>query len=145
MKLNHKKEIEVLVRAIIQTQGKIFVCRKVGKKYYFFPGGHADFGESAREALIREMKEEIGLSIKKLAFIGGSEHLFVEDGKKHHEINLVFQVSARRVDTQSKENHLRFFLMNKKQLAKENVLPKVLKKAVLKYLKDKKTFWVSQI
>lgn len=42
------KKVEVLVRAIIQIQGKILVCRKIGKDYYFFPGGHVDFGESAR-------------------------------------------------------------------------------------------------
>jgi len=142
---NRKKEVEVLVRGIIQYRGKILVCKKLGKYYYFFPGGHIEFGENAGQALTREIKEELDLPIKKIEFIGGSEHLFTEDGKRYHEINLAFSVLAKRISTKSKENHLSFFLMDKKQLARENVLPQSLKKAVLKWLKDKKPFWVSQI
>lgn len=140
-----KKEIEVLVRAIIQEKGKILVCKKIGKKYYFFPGGHVEFGESAKEALVRELKEELGLKIKKSNFIGGSEHLFTEDGKKHHEINLVFDVKIDKLTFKSKEDYLEFFLKTKKGFLKEKVLPKVLTKAVLKWLKTKNLFWVSEI
>jgi ADP-ribose pyrophosphatase YjhB (NUDIX family) len=145
MRRTSKKEIELLVRAIIRIKGKILVCKKIGRRYYFFPGGHVDFGESTKEASAREMKEELRLSIKRPVFIGGSEHLFTEEGKKHHEINLAFWVPVKKIDTKSKEDHLRFFLFDRKQLAKENILPRVLKKAVLKWLKDRKPFWVSQI
>ena len=145
-----KKKIEVLVRAIIQERGKILICKKIGKdyrgkNYYFFPGGHVEFGESAKEALERELKEELGLRTKKSFFIGGSEHQFIEEGKKYHEINLVFQVLTDKIKTKSKEDHLQFFLMDKDQLSKEKVLPTVLTKAVLKWLKTKKPFWVSEI
>ncbi len=142
---NKDKKIEILVRAIIQNNGKILVCRKLKKRYYFFPGGHVEFGENTKGALARELKEELDINIKKSSFIGGSEHCFVEDGIRHHEINLSFQVSPKKLDTESKENHLRFFLFNKRQLKKETVLPKSLKQAVLKWLKDKKPFWVSEI
>ena len=141
----YKNKIEILVRAIIQNNGKVLVCRKIGKRYYFFPGGHVEFGESAKKALAREIKEELSINIKKSSFIGGSEHLFTEDKIEHHEINLFFQVLPRKLDTKSKENHLRFFLFDKKQLAKETVLPRELKVAVLKWLKNKKPFWVSEI
>ena len=65
-----KKSIDVLVRAIIEINGKILVCKKRNKKYYFFPGGHVEFGETAEKALRREVKEELGLNIKKCYFIG---------------------------------------------------------------------------
>jgi len=45
-----KNEVEILVRAVIQIKGKILVCKKVGRDYYFFPGGHLEFGENAKEA-----------------------------------------------------------------------------------------------
>ena len=145
-----KKEIEVLVRIIIQDKGKILICKKIGKDYrgkdyYFFPGGHVEFGESAKEALDRELKEELGLKIKKCSFVGGSEHLFTEDGEKHHEINLAFDVKADKLKLKSREIHIEFFLKTKKELSKEKVLPKVLTKAILKWLKGKKPFWVSEI
>jgi len=145
MKKYPKKEIEVLVRAIVQDKGKILVCKKVGKRYYFFPGGHVEFGESTEKALKRELKEELGITPNKCSFIGGSEHIFIEDKIKHHEINLAFQVLVKNLITKSKENHLRFFLFNKKQLTKEKVLSIALTKAILKWLKDKKLFLVSQI
>jgi len=145
MTTNSKKEIEVLVRAIIQTKGEILVCKKVGKRYYFFPGGHVNFRESTTEALKRELKEELDIDIQSCSFIGGSEHIFVEDGIKRHEINLAFRVPIKKINTKSNEDHLQFFLMNKNQLVKEKVLPTPLTKALLRWLKDKKPFWVSEI
>ncbi len=53
-----KKHFEVCVRGVIIRRGKILVCRHKEKKYYFFPGGHIDFGETAEAALLRELKEE---------------------------------------------------------------------------------------
>jgi len=140
-----KEKIDILVRAIIQKDKKILVCKKIDKDYYFFPGGHVDFGESAKRALNRELKEELDLSFKKCQFIGGSEHRFIEDGKKYHEVNLVFKVFTNKVVTESKEDHLQFFLMSENQLKKEKVLPRILKDAILKWICDKKLFWVSGI
>ena len=140
-----KKEIDILVRAIIQDKGKILLCKKKRKNYYFFPGGHVEFGESAKKALAREIKEELGLKIKKSSFIGGSEYLFTEDGKKYHEINLTFEVKVDKIKLKSREDHIEFFLKTKKELSKERVLPKVLTRAVLKWLEDKNPFWASEI
>lgn len=138
-------KIEVLVRAIMRDKGKILVCKKVGKDYYFFPGGHVELKEGTRMALAREIKEELSLKISECSFIGGSEHLFTEDNIKHHEINLVFDVRVAKLKTKSQENHIKFFLKTKKELSKEKILPKILTRAILKWLKDKKRFWVSKI
>ena len=142
--MKYNNSIEILVRAIVGDKGKILVCRKIGEKYYFFPGGHIEFEEDVKKALARELKEELGLKIKKCSFIGGSEHQFIEDGKKHHEINLVFEVKLNKLKLQSQEKHLNFFLKSRKELAKGKILPESLNKAVLKWLKNKKPFWASQ-
>lgn len=139
------KEFEICVRGIIQKQGKILVCKNKVKNYYFFPGGHIDFGESTKNALIRELKEELNISIKKISFIGAMENIFREEEKKHHEFNLVFSVKVEKVKDKSMEDHLGFFFFNTKQFSKKRVLPIALTKAVLKWLKDKKPFWASKI
>ena len=140
-----KKEVEILVRAVIQIKGKILVCKKLKKRYYFFPGGHLEFGETIKKALTREIKEELGANIKnkKLSFIGGSEHMFIEDRIRRHEINLAFRILIKKLKIKSKEKHLQFFLLSKKQLNKEKVLPLILTKAILKWFKYKKPFWVN--
>ena len=139
-----EKGFEVCVRGIIRRGNRIFVCKRKDKNYYFFPGGHVEFGESAKGALRRELKEELDISIKSVSFIGAMENVFREEGRKKHELNLVFDVKAEKAKDKSMEDHLDFFFFNIKQFSKEKVLPIVLKKQVMDWLKDKKTFWVSQ-
>ena len=145
------KNIEICVRAIIQTKGKILICRHREKKYYFFPGGHVDFRETAETALVRELKEELNIVVKKLTFIGIVENIYIEKKDKHkehrgkhHEINLVFKVSVGKVKDKSLEDHIDFILLDKKDFQKTKVLPVSLQKNIIRRLNGKKIFWASQ-
>jgi ADP-ribose pyrophosphatase YjhB (NUDIX family) len=139
------ENFEICIRAIIRNRGRILVCFHKEKGYYFLPGGHLEFGESIPQALFREIKEELGIKIKKFSLIGLVDNIYEEESKKHHEIDLVFNVTPERVTSESKENHISFFFFDKKKFVKEKVLPIALQKAILKWLKDKKFFWLSQI
>ena len=53
---------------IVNGEGKYLFVRKssnedINPNTYEFPGGRIEFGESPEEALVREIKEEIGLDI----------------------------------------------------------------------------------
>jgi len=141
---NKEEKFEIIVRALIQYNGKILVCRNKEKNYYFLPGGHIDFGESAESALSRELKEELDVSLKKYSFIGVVENVYSEDNQKHHEINLVFEVKTDKVRERSKENHIDFFFFNQEELKRRIILPLALKNAMLKWCQDKKVFWASE-
>jgi len=143
--MDKNKNFEVCARAIIQDNGKILVCYEKGNDYYFTPGGHVEFGESAKEALCRELKEELNISIKKCSFIGAVENVFVQNGENHHELDLVFNVEAENISDKSEEDHIDFLFMDIERFSKEKILPIVLQKSLLKWLKDKKMFWASQI
>jgi len=149
---NYKNQFELCVRGIIKWQGKILVCWNKEKKYYFFPGGHIDFGETASAALVRELKEELDITVKKSSFIGIVENIYTEKQdkhkkhiEKHHEINLVFSVSAEKTRDKSLEDHIDFVFLNKKEFKKEKILPLALQKNIINWLKNKKIFWASQI
>jgi len=133
---------EVLVRGIVENKkGEILVCRKKTKNYYFFPGGHVEFGESNMKALKREFKEELNVEIEKASFIGGSNHVFIEENKKRHEINLFYNLEISELKSESCEDHIDFFWFTKDKLKKETVFPEPLKQGLLEWFEDQKVFW----
>lgn len=62
---------------IFNPEGKLFLMKshKWGGKYVI-PGGHIELGESAVEALLREVKEETNLDIFGIEYIGIQEFIF---------------------------------------------------------------------
>jgi mutator protein MutT len=60
------RKTRIVVRCIFQKNGKILLMRrsKIKGDNFGFIGGHVDPGESPVNALIREIKEEVGLRVK---------------------------------------------------------------------------------
>lgn len=145
MKNNH---FEVCVRGVILRDDKILVCHHIKDRdktgYYFLPGGHVEFGEKAEDALRRELKEELNLSIKEISYMGTIENIFEQNKEKHHEINLVFNVMADKIEDKSQEDHIEFLFLDKEKFTKAKVLPLTLRDAIIKWQKDKRTFWFSK-
>lgn len=53
-------------------------------------GGAIEFGERSQEALVRELREELGAEIGDLRYLGAVENIFTYNGKPGHEILLVY-------------------------------------------------------
>ncbi len=84
--------IEVIARGVCVQGGKILLCRAKGGATTYLPGGHIEFGETGRQALVREVKEELGVDAETGAFLGVVENAFQQHGKPHAEINLVYEL-----------------------------------------------------
>ena len=60
-----KNEFLIVTAAIIQREGRVLICRRPrGKRqagYFEFPGGKLETGESPRQGLQRELREELGV------------------------------------------------------------------------------------
>ncbi|MFN7022717.1 MAG: NUDIX hydrolase [Phycisphaerales bacterium] len=100
--------IELIVRGVWVHDGKVLLCRNVGKGYLYLPGGHIEFGESAANALKREFLEECGVEVDVRGLILATEGAFEAGKRWHHEINLVFQCSARNIKVKSREPEIAF-------------------------------------
>lgn len=132
--------IEILVRGVQFSSGLLLLAQKRGAKHTFLPGGHISFGESAEEALIREIKEELGKSSRIIHFLGAVEHGWKSEGARHHELNLLFRVEIEGMDPKnppsSMEDHIRFLWQPIENLVEVNLQPNPLQKLLPLWLKD---------
>lgn len=137
--------IECIARAVIEKDRKFLLCRDKGKKNWFFPGGHIEEGESAPEALMREIQEELGEESEVKRFLGASENKFRYDGEATQEINLVFEVVLLGAGAfESKEDHLEFAWFTRDELRDAIVFPASLRDAVLAMHAKENPLWVSE-
>jgi 8-oxo-dGTP pyrophosphatase MutT (NUDIX family) len=58
--------------------------------FYRPPGGGIRFGEYSKEALARELMEELGVQITSPRLLGVVENLFTFDGEEGHEVVFVY-------------------------------------------------------
>lgn len=70
--------------------------------YHRLVGGGVELGETHRQAMVREVDEELGATIQDLAFLATVENIFRIDGVLGHEI--VFLYSGRLEPPPAAEN-----------------------------------------
>lgn len=123
--------IEIIVRAAVVAGGQLLLVRKAGAAHTFLPGGHIEAGESAPQALARELCEELGVEVQVGRFLGAVEHAWADHGGTVHEVNLVFAASAAALrgpaPISSREQHLEFSWQPLDRLADRNLQPWVLR------------------
>jgi 8-oxo-dGTP diphosphatase len=134
-----------LARGIIIDGEKVLVAHAIGHKNTFLPGGHVEFGESAKDALIREIKEEVGLSCRINDFLGLVEHKWEKDQELHCEINQTFIVDVPGLDATkappSNEPHIEFYWASINELDLHNLQPYPLRKLIQRYVSGDKLVW----
>lgn len=125
--------------------GKILMTSAKGDARRFLPGGHVEFGEQAEDALRRELKEELGVKAKIGKLIGVTENSFMQKGRHHHELNLVFMVTIPSGKVSSVEKKLESHWEDTKKFSRVYFIPPNFKRALMRWFKNKKFFWVSDV
>jgi 8-oxo-dGTP pyrophosphatase MutT (NUDIX family) len=119
--------IETIARGVCVKDGRLLLCRAKGGKSTYLPGGHIEFGETGRAALVREVREELGVESSTGAFLGVLENSFMQNGKPHAEINLVYELNlsadADADSLRSCEDWIEFVWHDIKDLSSANLLP----------------------
>ena len=133
-----EKHIETIARGVCILNGKVLLCLPKDRSYSYLPGGHIEFGETGREALVREMKEETGLDATAGDLLGIVESSFVQKGEKHCEINLIYEMKIReegrgkREAVQALEDWICFDWVECDKIDSVNLLPPEMKPYCLK-------------
>ena len=83
--MSRKTKVELTNMCLVYDEKKVLVQEKTGTKYeggLVFPGGHVEEGESLRDSVIRERREETGLVIKNPQPCGFKDWI-LEDGTRY--------------------------------------------------------------
>ena len=120
--------IETIARGVCVRDGKLLLCRAKGGSSTYLPGGHIEFGETGRQALVREVKEELGVESSTGKFLGVVENTFLQHGKPHAEINLVYELelgtgNGELPSLNSQEDWIEFEWCDLNRLEEANLLP----------------------
>lgn len=127
-------EIETIARGVAVRDGKVLLCRAKGGSSTYLPGGHIDFGETGAEALRREVREELGVEATVGPLEGVVENSFLQHGRRHAEINLVYPMTlADAPDAPlSREDWIEFEWRPIADLDAANLLPSAMVEHVRK-------------
>ena len=122
--------IETIARGVAIVDGKLLLCRARGGATSYLPGGHIEFGETGREALVREIREELGVEAKAGEFLGVVENSFMQHGNPHAEINLVYELSfaAPLPEPKSAEDWISFEWRDLSDLDGAGLLPEAFRR-----------------
>jgi 8-oxo-dGTP pyrophosphatase MutT (NUDIX family) len=60
------------------------------QRYWVPIGGRVEFGEKSRDAIVREVREELSGEVDNLRFLGVLENIFTYNGEDGHEIIFVY-------------------------------------------------------
>ena len=92
------------VCAMIISDGKILAMHDERSPYYYLPGGRVAIGETAENAIIREVREELGVTPKIVRPVWLNQAFFTEDvdNLHYHELCIYFLMDITDTDLLSR-------------------------------------------
>lgn len=101
------KDDAVVVVALHKPTNKLVVIKQfripVNDYVYELPAGLIDNGEEAKKSVIRELKEETGLTVKNI-LEKGKGRLYLSPGMTDESVNLVFCTCEGEINTENLED-----------------------------------------
>ena len=125
---------KIIVHALIKNEKGYLVTKRSKNEttfpeYWDIPGGLAEYGETPKEALIRETKEEVGLSIKLKEIIHEDSNL--DKTKNLIFIRLVYLCKVKNnikdITIQEEEHSEYKFIKSLSELKHEKIAPFLIK------------------
>jgi len=121
---------------IVNKEGKILLA-KSHKWFdkYTLPGGHIEVGETMREAVAREVKEEVGLDVEVAEVLLVQEAIFAEEfWKRKHFIFFDFLCKSKDMQVKLDGREIQEYIWEYPGAAFRLNLDSFTKKTIEKYL-----------
>ena len=97
------------VCAVLLDGGRILAMHDERSPYFYLPGGRVRMGERAEDAVLREVREELGIEARIVRPLWLSQSFFNEDVAHvdYHELCLYFLVDASATDLLTRGDRFR--------------------------------------
>ncbi len=88
-----------VVIALLLDRRRVFMMRRPRTKplagQWEFPGGKVEVGEPPVDALRRELREELGLEVRRLTLFGAYSHVYALPGAPVHYVLVAYRANVR--------------------------------------------------
>jgi ADP-ribose pyrophosphatase YjhB (NUDIX family) len=127
------------VRGIALDNGRVLLFNVIGWDWWALPGGGVEIQETSKDALRREMQEEISTDVSVSRLVWVVENFFKENNWSYHEIGMYYLMDLPReaniinsVEYISKDGPvaLRFRWFPQSELEDVNLRPTFLRRAL---------------
>lgn len=127
------------VRAVIVRDGKLLVMRDEIAPYYYLIGGKVGMGETAEQAVLREVKEETGIDAQVVRALWFDQNFYTEKVKneRYHELGLYFllrikddELTQEEFTVKEGKHTLRFKWLPFEKLRGEYLYPNFIKSEI---------------
>ena len=89
-----KTRFNFRVAGIAIRDGHVLVHRAAHEKFWTFPGGRAEIGETSVETLQREMVEELGVEVTVGPLLWAVENFFQFEKRDWHELGYYYRMTV---------------------------------------------------
>ena len=92
--------------AMIISENRILAMHDERSPYFYLPGGRVKMGETAEQAVVREIWEELGVKLNIARPLWLNQAFFTEevDGIRYHELCIYFLMDSSNTDLSERGN-----------------------------------------
>ena len=127
--------------AVIVQNVRLLAMKDKRSPYYYLPGGRVKLHETAEQAVLREVREELQIEADIVRPLWMAQNFFTEDvsGERFHELCMYFLMDVSGTELPVVENHFigaetekkqQFYWLTFEQVEREYLYPLFLKKHI---------------
>lgn len=85
-------KLNIRVGAVITDGKRVLVSKDGAHEFYWVTGGRVKMGETTEEAVLREIREELGVKAEVDRLYSVGEKFFTVDGVYYHELEFLYLI-----------------------------------------------------
>lgn len=100
------------------------------------PGGFCDPYETVEDAVRREVKEETGLTVNQMSYLGSQPNIYQWQGTEVHTLDLFFRCTVATTDAQAADDAAECMWMRPEDIVPEQFGMASIRKFIELYLEN---------